>query len=148
KVGGLRNLLAATDGDPLDLLCAFSSVAAHAGNPGQSAYAMANGVLDQVLSAEQARRPGCLVRSLAWGPWRGGLGTPPVAERFRSAGVALIEPAAGARAFLAELGEPAGDVQVILAAGGGGSLPTTRDGLAAQVTVAEPAYAYLADHQL
>ncbi len=119
KVEGLRALLAATSDDPLDVLCAFSSVAAHFGNPGQSDYAMANEVLNQVLSAERARRPSCLVRAIGWGPWRGGMVTAEVAGRFRGAGVPLIEPDAGAAAFVAELGTSAGEVRVILSAGHG-----------------------------
>jgi acyl transferase domain-containing protein/NADP-dependent 3-hydroxy acid dehydrogenase YdfG/acyl carrier protein len=165
KVDGLRALLDATAADPLDLLCAFSSIAAYAGNPGQSDYAMANEVLNQVLTAEQARRPGCLVRSIAWGPWHGGMVTPQIAERFRRRGVPLIDPQAGARAFLAELGDPGAGPRVILAAGGTGGLappgagtlavgghagltPPGAGSLAAQLTVAAPEYAHLADHEV
>jgi NADP-dependent 3-hydroxy acid dehydrogenase YdfG/acyl carrier protein len=148
KVEGLRALLAATADDPLDVLCVFSSAAAQFGNPGQSDYAMANEVMNQVLSAEQARRPGCLVRAIGWGPWHGGMVTTELAARFRGAGVPLIEPDAGAAAFVAELGTPGGDVRVILSAGEGAGLASAGHGLAAQVTVAEPAYGYLADHEL
>ena len=149
KVEGLRALLAATADDPLDVLCVFSSAAAHFGNPGQSDYAMANEVLNQVLSAERARRPGCLVRAIGWGPWHGGMVTTEVAGRFRGAGVPLIEPDAGAAAFVAELGTSAEEVRVILSAGhGAGPLGSAGHGLAAQVTVAEPAYGYLMDHEI
>jgi acyl transferase domain-containing protein/NADP-dependent 3-hydroxy acid dehydrogenase YdfG len=148
KVEGLRAVLAATADDPLEVLCAFSSAAAHFGNQGQSDYAMANDVLNHVLSAEQARRSGCLVRAIGWGPWRGGMVTPELAERFRSAGVALIDPDAGAESFAAELGMPAQEVRVILSAGAPGEPPASHDAVAAEVTVVEPAYAYLADHQL
>ena len=145
KVDGLRALLDVTADDPLDLLCAFSSIAAYTGNPGQSDYAMANEVMNQVLAAEQARRPGCLVRSIAWGPWQGGMVTPLIAERFRRRGVALIDPQDGARAFLAELGTDGADTEVILSAG----LMSQEAGtVAGQLTVAAPEYAYLADHQV
>ena len=145
KVDGLRALLDVTAGDPLDLLCAFSSIAAYAGNPGQSDYAMANEVMNQVLAAEQARRPGCLVRSIAWGPWHGGMVTPLIAERFRRRGVPLIDPADGAHAFLAELGTDDARTEVILSAG-----PMSQEAgtVAGQLTVAAPEYAYLADHQV
>jgi acyl transferase domain-containing protein/NADP-dependent 3-hydroxy acid dehydrogenase YdfG len=147
KVDGLRALLDATADDPLDLVCVFSSIAAYTGNPGQSDYAMANEVLNQVLSAERARRPGCLVRAIAWGPWDGGMVTEALAERFRRRGVPLIDPRAGASAFLAELSVAGTDPRVILCAGGGDGQPMrARDGIAAEVTVAAPAYAYLADH--
>ncbi|WP_308114711.1 SDR family NAD(P)-dependent oxidoreductase [Streptomyces sp. ISL-12] len=149
KVAGLRALLAATDGDPLDLLVAFSSVSGVFGSPGQADYAMANTAVDHLLSAYAAAHPGCLTRSLAWGPWAGGMVTETLAERFRAAGVGLIEPAAGARAFVAELADPEGPVRVLLAAGGaafedgpGGPGP------AAEVTPARPAYAVLDDHRV
>jgi NADP-dependent 3-hydroxy acid dehydrogenase YdfG len=149
KVDGLRALLAATADDPLDVLCAFSSIAAYTGNPGQSDYAMANEVLNQVLAAEQASRPGCLVRAIAWGPWQGGMVTEAIAERFRRRGVPLIGQQAGASAFLAELTATGSGPRVVLCAGGGdGQLTRVRDGIAGQVTVAEPRYAYLADHRV
>ena len=145
KVEGLRSLLAATADDPLEVLCAFSSVAAQFGNPGQCDYAMANEVLNQVLSAEQARRTGCVVRAIGWGPWQGGMVTSEIAGRFRDAGVALIDLDAGASAFGAELGHPAQEARVILSAG---ATAGAKAALAGQVTVAGPAYAYLADHQV
>jgi hypothetical protein len=126
-------------------LCAFSSVAAQFGNPGQCDYAMANEVLNQVLSAEQARRTGCLVRALGWGPWQGGMVTSDLADRFGQAGVALIDLGAGAAAFGAELSHPAQEARVIVSAG---TSARPEGALAAQVTVAGPAYAHLADHQV
>ncbi|PZT75222.1 MULTISPECIES: type I polyketide synthase [unclassified Streptomyces] len=117
KVDGLRALLAATADDPLDTIILFSSVAAVFGNPGQCDYAMANEVLHQVASAEQARRPDCLVRCVAWGPWQGGMVTPSLAAHFDRAGVALIPLARGAAAFTAELAGPAGEPRVIVVAG-------------------------------
>jgi NAD(P)-dependent dehydrogenase (short-subunit alcohol dehydrogenase family) len=145
KVEGLRALLAATREDPLEVLCVFSSVAAVFGNAGQSDYAMANEVLNRVLVAERADRTGCLVRAIAWGPWEGGMVTPSLAGRFRGSGVPLIEPADGAHAFLDELGGSPDEVLVVRTADG--DLPAG-DGLAAQVTVVEPAYSHLADHRL
>ncbi|MFD8686505.1 SDR family NAD(P)-dependent oxidoreductase [Streptomyces sp. NPDC059651] len=117
KVDGLRALLAATADDPLDTICLFSSVAAVFGNTGQSDYAMANEVLHQVASAEQARRPGCLVRCIAWGPWQGGMVTPALAAHFGRSGVPLIPLEQGAAAFTAELDGTAGEARVVLAAG-------------------------------
>jgi NADP-dependent 3-hydroxy acid dehydrogenase YdfG/acyl carrier protein len=153
KVTGLQNLLAATADDPLAIICAFSSVAAQFGNPGQCDYAMANEVLNQVLSAEQVRRPGCVVRSIGWGPWQGGMVTNEIAGRFRDAGVALIDPDAGAAAFVAELGGPAEAARVIVSASAapqdtGLGLAVGPGAVAGQVTVAGPDYAYLLDHQV
>jgi len=148
KTEGLGALLTATAHDPLDLLCVFSSAAGQLGNQGQSDYAMANEVLNQVLSAEQARRPGCLVRAIGWGPWRGGMVTQDLAERFVAAGVQLIEPDIGGQAFLAELGQPTGDVRVIVSAAAQADQDMSDDLLAAQVTLIESDYGYLADHQI
>jgi NADP-dependent 3-hydroxy acid dehydrogenase YdfG/acyl carrier protein len=149
KVAGLRALLAATDGDPLEVLVAFSSVSGVFGSPGQADYAMANTAVDHLLSAYAAAHPGCLTRSVAWGPWDGGMVTRTLAQRFRAAGIGLIEPVAGARAFVAELADPAGPARVLLTAGGpafdnGPAGP----GQAAEVTPARPAYALLDDHRI
>ncbi|TDD96360.1 SDR family NAD(P)-dependent oxidoreductase, partial [Actinomadura rubrisoli] len=103
KVCGLRSLLAATATDPLRLICAFSSVSAHLGTPGQCDYAMANETVEVVLAAERSRRTSCAVRTIAWGPWEAGMVTERIAERFRAAGYALIPPPAGADAFLSEI---------------------------------------------
>jgi len=144
KVQGLRALLAATADDPIEVLCAFSSVAAVFGNAGQAGYAMANEVLNQVLAAERARRPRCLVRSIAWGPWAGGMVTPAIAERFREAGVALIDPDDGARAFVDEIDGPADGVVVVRTA----ENPLPDNGLTAEVAVTAGAHGYLADHRV
>ena len=153
KVAGLRAVLAATAQDPLTVLCMFSSVVARYGNIGQSDYAMANEVLNQVASAEQARRPGCLVRSVAWGPWEGGMVTPALREHFQSIGVPLIPVDAGARAFVAEVtgvtGGPTGDVQVVIhSAGSAGSLDGSTPRAAAEVQVSARSHPYLADHDI
>jgi malonyl CoA-acyl carrier protein transacylase len=144
KLAGLRALLAATADDPLSVLCLFSSVAGVFGNAGQGDYAMANGVLDVVASVERVRRPGCLVRSVAWGPWRGGMVTPAVAERFAGAGVALLDPDAGAAAFVTELSAPAGsDSRVVLAA----SVPAPAAPPPGEIHVTARTHPYLCDHR-
>jgi NAD(P)-dependent dehydrogenase (short-subunit alcohol dehydrogenase family)/acyl carrier protein len=116
KVEGLRVLLDATSEDPLDLLCLFSSVAARHGNIGQADYAMANEVLNQVALLEaQQRRGTCLVRSINWGPWEGGMVTPVLAEHFLKMGVPLIPKDAGAQFLVDELrGDPGSSVQVLV----------------------------------
>jgi malonyl CoA-acyl carrier protein transacylase len=142
KVEGLQVLLAATADDPLTLLCAFSSVAARHGNTGQSDYAMANETLDQVLAAQAAHRPGCLVRALDWGPWNGGMVTPALAIAFTQRGVDLIEVDAGAAAFLAEL--DAVGTRVLL---GDGELDRQPE-LVGQIQVGQHSHSYLADHDI
>ncbi|MDB1088787.1 SDR family oxidoreductase [Streptomyces sp. ACA25] len=147
KVDGLRALLAATADDPLDTICLFSSVAAVFGNPGQSDYAMANEVLHQVASAEQARRPGCLVRCVAWGPWQGGMVTPALAAHFDRSGVPLIPLDQGAAAFTAELDGTTGEARVILTAGDDpAALSPAGDPCRAQLLVRSDTLPQLADH--
>ncbi|GAA1300563.1 SDR family NAD(P)-dependent oxidoreductase [Saccharothrix xinjiangensis] len=113
KVDGLRALLDLTATDPLELVCAFSSVAAWSGNRGQADYAMANHAVEHLLAVHHAAHPGRTVRALAWGPWDHGMVTPELAEVFRADDVPLISARAGARAFLRELGT-AGDPAVLL----------------------------------
>ncbi|MGD9485889.1 SDR family NAD(P)-dependent oxidoreductase [Streptomyces sp. TRM70308] len=152
KVDGLRALLEATAEDPLDVLLLFSSVAAVFGNEGQSDYAMANEVLNHVASAERARRPGCLVRSVAWGPWDGGMVTPALAGHFDRLGVPLIPLERGAAACTAELAGPADEVRVVLTAGGGDAAPHAPARAAeprpAQLAVRQEAFPQLAEHSL
>jgi hypothetical protein len=115
KVDGLRHLLSATASDPIELLVFFSSVAGRFGNAAQSAYAMANGVLSSVAANERARRrPQCLVRSLAWGPWAGGMVTPGLARLFEKAGVQLIALDSGAEALAREVASDDGSAEVVL----------------------------------
>lgn len=98
KVAGLEALLTATANDPLKVLFLFSSVAARCGNLGQCDYAMANEVLNKVAVAEARRRgDSCLVRSLGWGPWEGGMVSPQLKARFEAMGLVLIGLDAGAK---------------------------------------------------
>ncbi|MFE3740561.1 SDR family NAD(P)-dependent oxidoreductase [Streptomyces sp. NPDC059134] len=149
KVDGLRALLAATAEDPLDVICLFSSVAAVYGNAGQSDYATANEILAQVASAEQAARPDCLVRCVAWGPWQGGMVTPALATHFGRSGVALIPLEQGAAAFTAELDGTAGEARVTLAAGDDpAALSPAGDPPPAQLLVRADTLPHLADHAI
>jgi len=82
---------------------------------------MANAALNQVAREEALRRgPDCVVRSLNWGPWAGGMVTPEMRDHFAARGIATIGMKDGAHAFLRELQyrstDPA-DVDVVLAAG-------------------------------
>lgn len=145
KVDGLRVLLDATSDDPVDLLCVFSSVAAHFGNPGQSDYAMANAVLEHVAAAYGAARPGCTVRSIAWGPWDGGMVTPALAAAFAQRSVPLLPAAVGAGAFVAELRGGDTDIRTVCTAGNG--RPAAAESpIRAKVAFDPVRYAALGDH--
>jgi len=114
KIAGLWSLLEATSKDPLQIICLFSSIAARNGNPGQCDYAMANEVLNKVAQAEARNRKSCVVRSINWGPWDGGMVTPSLKSHFEKLGVPLIPVDAGARFLCDELvGANSGDVEVI-----------------------------------
>jgi acyl transferase domain-containing protein/NADP-dependent 3-hydroxy acid dehydrogenase YdfG len=65
KLIAAHHLLDETDRDALDFTILFSSAAGTIGSPGQAAYGAANVALDEL--AEQHRRTGRRVTSLAWG---------------------------------------------------------------------------------
>ena len=114
KVQGFQNLLAATRDDQLSHLVCFSSVAARTGNPGQVDYAMANEILNRVCQQERVRRAGtCLVKSIGWGPWDGGMVNPALKAHFESMGVTLIPIADGARFFASEMTGSSADVEIL-----------------------------------
>jgi len=131
KVVGLKNLLSATADDRLKVLCLFSSVAARTGNVGQADYAMANEILNKVAVNESRRRGDeCVVKSLGWGPWAGGMVTPALMRHFESIGVELVALDVGARMLVDELASPQIDqVEVVL---GGGVLARRDDVLRMQ----------------
>ncbi|TML31494.1 MAG: SDR family NAD(P)-dependent oxidoreductase [Actinobacteria bacterium] len=150
KVHGLRALLGATVQDPLTLLCVFSSIAAYAGNPGQCDYAMANEVLNQVALAQRAQRPDLLVRSIAWGPWAGGMVSPALAEHFQRQGVPLIPVDAGARAFVAEVTGSPTDPHVVVT-GGESAEPIDGAGVRrprGEIQLNSRSHPYLVDHDI
>jgi NAD(P)-dependent dehydrogenase (short-subunit alcohol dehydrogenase family) len=104
KVKGLETLLAATAQDPLKTICLFSSIAGRTGNMGQSDYAMANEVLNKVADAELFNRKGvCVVRSINWGPWDGGMVSSLLKDYFAKMGIPLIPVDIGAQYFVNEI---------------------------------------------
>ncbi len=152
KVGGLRTLLSALADDPLTAIVMFSSVAGRCGNQGQCDYAMANEVLNKVAVAEQARRgDACVVKSLGWGPWEGGMVTPQLKAHFAALGVPLIPLDEGAQMLVDDLADRSGDVEVVL---GGepkmGPLAAAHGerSVALRVHVSEASHGYLADHTI
>ncbi len=123
KVQGFLNLLKATSNDPLNVICCFSSVAARTGNVGQVDYAMANEVLNKLCTHEQRSRHAmgktCVVKSINWGPWDGGMVSDQLKNHFASQGIDLLPVDAGAKAFVDELADDTGGpVEVVI----GGSL--------------------------
>ena len=148
KVTGVRVLLEATAEDPLTLLCLFSSTAARFGNAGQCDYAAANEVLNHAAAAQRALRPGCVVRSIGWGPWEGGMVTPDLAAYFAEQSIPLIPLATGAASFAAEVSAESADTQVLISAGDGSVALSADTKLRAQAVLTSPRYAPLADHAI
>lgn len=104
KIVGAETLARKLRPDNLKFLAFFSSVSARYGNRGQCDYAAANEVLNKLAGYLNHRWPGRVV-SFDWGPWKteGGMVSAQLAERFAKAGVEMIAPPEGRRAFLNEL---------------------------------------------
>ncbi|AHH17983.1 polyketide synthase [Nocardia nova SH22a] len=102
KLAGLAAVLAAA-GEPRDLVL-FTSVAGLFGNAGQADYAAANEALCRFAVSWSQRHPHSRVTAIDWGAWDGGMVTPQLREHFRSRGIPLLAPAAGAAAFTAQFG--------------------------------------------
>ncbi|MEU5796218.1 SDR family NAD(P)-dependent oxidoreductase [Streptomyces sp. NPDC047813] len=103
KAAGLRALDAATADDPLDFFVAFSSIAAHIGNPGQSDYAYANAYLEAY--AERHGR----ITAIAWPMWAdGGMrqSAEAAADIAARTGFGVLPTQAGLALFEQALGTP------------------------------------------
>jgi NADP-dependent 3-hydroxy acid dehydrogenase YdfG len=156
KVTALKTLLEVTAQDELAAICLFSSVAARTGNTGQSDYAMANEVLNLVALSEQTRRADrCVVRSLGWGPWAGGMVTAELEKHFASMGVALIGLDSGAQAFVNELSHRTASTQVVISGAddgkglGEGSLGSSHEQpVLSELRVSAASDPALADHAI
>jgi hypothetical protein len=150
KVNGLRAVLAATANDPLAAISLFSSVVARTGNPGQCDYAMANEVLNLVACAEQARRgEKCIVRSIGWGPWDGGMVTPGLKMHFKQMGVNMIPLELGAKIFVDEMNSAGSDVMLVVGANGQGPLGAeSSPAVSVEVRVDAQSHPYLDDHRV
>jgi malonyl CoA-acyl carrier protein transacylase len=156
KVNGLLSLLDATKNDPISLLCFFSSVAGRYGNIGQVDYSMANEALNKIAQAEATRRAGsCIVKSMAWGPWDGGMVTPSLRKHFEEQEIALLPLDLGAKIFVDELSEEAkGPVEIVI----GGPLTEIKSPSPQQSDDPAPhsytqhvdakSHAFLADHSI
>ena len=151
KVRGLQALLAATQSDPLRLLCVFSSVSARCGNTGQSDYAMANEVLAKVALHTARTRPELRVKSLGWGPWEAGMVTPQLKARFATLGVPMIPLLTGAKMFADEMNDVSPHAVELVLGGEPRAEALLFDGAesrieALDVQVQRAGHAYLAGH--
>ena len=126
KVRGLRSVLAALGDAPLKTMVMFSSSTARFGRRGQVDYAAANEVLNKVAQSEAARRQGCRVVSVNWGPWDGGMVTPALKSMFSAEGIEVIGMESGAAYVLDEIASD-GPTEVLIL-GPGSQVPTARQG--------------------
>jgi hypothetical protein len=150
KLDGLAALLEVTAGDPLRAIVLFSSVAGRTGNTGQADYAAANESLNRIAALEAARRPGCRVVSIGWGPWEGGMVTPALHEMFVKRGVVLVPLVEGGQRFVDELSAADGATEVVIA-GVGIERTWSHDGGPGRVFVARVSsrtHPYLVSHAI
>ena len=126
KVRGLRSVLAALGNAPLKTMVMFSSSTARFGRRGQVDYAAANEVLNKVAQSEAARREGCRVVSVNWGPWDGGMVTPALKSMFSAEGIEVIGMESGAAYVLDEIASD-GPTEVLIL-GPGSQVPTAEQG--------------------
>ena len=122
KVGGLRSVLKAIGESPLKAMVLFSSSTARFGRRGQIDYAAANEVLNKVARTEAARRDGCRVVSVNWGPWDGGMVTPGLRSVFAEEGIEVIGMRSGAAYLLDEIATVDGPAEVLIL-GSGSQVP-------------------------
>ena len=145
KVAGAEALLDATSCDELRFISLFSSIAARAGNPGQSAYAAANAALEAIAAREAAHRgDACAVRAFGWGPWDGGMVDATLKSRFLEAGVGVIPIKAGTEFFADRALRRSTATAIVVAAPATPRLRATRLDWEVSTESLPP----LADHQL
>jgi acyl transferase domain-containing protein/NAD(P)H-dependent flavin oxidoreductase YrpB (nitropropane dioxygenase family)/NAD(P)-dependent dehydrogenase (short-subunit alcohol dehydrogenase family)/acyl carrier protein len=104
KVAGALALATHLRSESLKFMFFFSSVTARYGNRGQCDYAAANEFLNKLAHWLNSRWTG-RVASLNWGPWHspGGMVSEELAKQFAKAGVFMVTPQGGRRAFMEEL---------------------------------------------
>lgn len=112
KLGGAGILDRLTRGDPLDVFCAFSSIAGVLGSPGQLNHAAANAALG-LLMRDRARRglPGL---AIDWGAWAeiGAAAADDTLARLAAQGIAALTRAEGRAACAYLIAEADGQVAV------------------------------------
>lgn len=153
KLIGLENVLTSCQED-LSILCLFSSVAARYGNRGQSDYAAANETLNQIALSVAEQRPNCLVKSIMWGPWEGGMVSAGLKAHFQAMGIPLIPLNVGSQWFVQELQSGNQLVNVIAAEAANLSIPAINGDNARSkcfqytVCVNQHNYPQLLDHKI
>ena len=102
KVDSAITLLDSLKLDSVQYLFLLSSVVGRTGNAGQSDYVAANEVLNKMAIKAQKQMSGRCA-ALLWGPWRAGMAQPELEAIFAQYGWAMIDVAAGSKAFIDEM---------------------------------------------
>lgn len=105
-------------GESLEFAVFFTSITGTFGNKGQTDYAAANEVVNELAVLLDRKWKGRIV-AINWGPWKkAGMVTPEVERQFRERGVHLITLPAGRRKVDEELSYGSkGDVKIIIGDG-------------------------------
>jgi NAD(P)-dependent dehydrogenase (short-subunit alcohol dehydrogenase family) len=128
KIDGLHSLLQCASPDMLRHLVLFSSAAGFYGNEAQSDYATANEILNKFAHLFKQIHPSCHVIAFNWGPWDGGMVTPPLKRLFEERNIKVIPPEVGSGIMADELSLPDKSVaQVVI----GSSMVLPRKGTTA-----------------
>ena len=114
KVLGLEAMLGVVEPKKLKHLMLFSSVAGFYGNVGQTDYATANEILNKIAFAFKALYPNCLVKSLNWGPWQGGMVRPALQKLLEKRGVHITSIEEGTQIFMDSFHLNPEEVQVVI----------------------------------
>jgi acyl transferase domain-containing protein/NAD(P)-dependent dehydrogenase (short-subunit alcohol dehydrogenase family) len=105
KSDGFFHLLHAISDMPLGATVAFSSIAGHFGNPGQTDYSSANDLLCKITSSFRTTRPDTRGIAIDWTAW-GGIGMATrgsIPKVMESAGIDMLPPEAGVPLIRREL---------------------------------------------
>jgi NAD(P)-dependent dehydrogenase (short-subunit alcohol dehydrogenase family)/3-hydroxymyristoyl/3-hydroxydecanoyl-(acyl carrier protein) dehydratase len=114
KADGFFSLLRATQGMPVGVCIAFSSIAGRFGNAGQTDYAAANALLCSLSSHLRAARPDTRAVAIDWTAW-GGIGMATrgsIPKIMEAAGIDLLPPEVGIATVRREIAGGRGEVVV------------------------------------
>ena len=112
KVDGTYILEKLSRGDPIDIFCAYSSLAAVLGSPTQSNHSGANAALGSIM--RERNRRGLPGLAIDWGPWSdiGAAAGNTTLDRLSEQGIAALTPAEGRAASAYLMNVASGQVAV------------------------------------
>lgn len=99
KIQGLYNLMNLEIFSQIKWCILFSSVSSLFGNKGQSAYATANEILNQVAMKMSRLYPHCKTLALCWGGWELGMVNESLKAVFAKRGISLLSIEEGTQLF-------------------------------------------------